>query len=115
MLSSNQAKAIELMAYRGFTQEEAAQEIRVHRNTITNWKKNDEFSNSLEKVTMQSLKVAAVVALRVMVGLLSSQSEDIRFKASKDILDRTGYKKDINFIVTVGKKLEDWLEDDSIE
>jgi len=110
MLNSTQTKAIELLAFKGLTQAEVAQELNIHRNTITNWKKNDEFFAELEKANKQNLKIASVIALRVMIGLLSSESEEIRFKAAKDIMDRSFQKKE-GLKLEVVKRLEDWFED----
>lgn len=109
MLNSNQNKAIELLAFKGLTQAEVAQELNIHRNTITNWKKDDEFFITLEKANKQNLKISSIIALRVMIGLLSSDNDDIRFKASKDILDRTYGKNDSISVNVSTRKLEDFL------
>jgi DNA-binding XRE family transcriptional regulator len=105
MLSSNQLKAIELLAYSFMTQEEVSQKLKIHRNTITNWKKNEEFSKALDREVRKSLNNTGVMALRVIVGLLNSQKEEMRFRAAKDILDRIGYK------TIVSTKMETKYED----
>lgn len=107
MLSSNQIKAVELLAYNLMTQEAVAQKLRVHKNTISNWKKNNEFANALYLEGKKSMNNAGVIALRVMVGLLTSEKEEIRLRSAKDILDRIGYK--VLITPEVDKKLEDVL------
>lgn len=107
MLSSNQRKAIELLVYRHMTQEAVSQKLEIHPNTISNWKKNEEFANALYLEGKKSMNNAGVIALRVMVGLLTSEKEEIRFKSAKDILDRIGYK--VLITPEVDKKLEDVL------
>lgn len=109
MLSSIQSKAIELLTFKGLSQSEVAQELNIHRNTITNWKKNDEFFAELDRANRQNLKIASVIALRVMIGLLTSDNEEIRFKAAREIMDRSIDKKE-GFKLEVVKSLEDWFD-----
>ena len=109
MLNSKQIQAIVLLTCEHKTQAQAAQMLQIHRNTITNWKKNEEFVTELENAIRQSIKFASVTALRIMAGLLCSPNERLRFQVAKDILDRAGYKS-IGSLVTQEKlKLEDLL------
>ena len=109
MLNSKQFKASELLAFNHLTQEEVSQEIGVHKNSITNWKKNPEFLEELEKALRQNLKLTAIGALRVIVGLLNSPNEQIRLSAAKDILDRAGFKPGEYIEVKTQRRLEDIL------
>ena len=92
MLSKSQIKCIELMITSDKSNSKIAQEIGVHRNTISNWLKNEEFLNEKSKFIKTQLQSSAGKALRTMVKLLNAKNEQVRYNAAKDILDRTGHK-----------------------
>lgn len=95
-LSRNQIKAIEILAFEGATQREVATRLELHENTITNWKKDNQFIRELDKANRQSINAASSKALGVMLSLLKADSEMVQYNAAKDILDRAGYKPSDN-------------------
>lgn len=92
MLKPKQMKAIALMVYEDKTQKEVSQLLKVHENTISNWKKDKAFLEALDKEVKNRLASTSVLALRTMVGLLTCKSDIVKFNAAKDLLDRTGFK-----------------------
>ncbi|MCC8039155.1 MAG: hypothetical protein LIP02_13635 [Bacteroidales bacterium] len=100
MLNSEQQKCIELMVSGNMTQREIAKEIDVAPETISRWKRTDEFIDTYNSAVRQNIQDAASDALRTMVSLLKARSELVRFNAAKDILDRAGFKPEDNINLT---------------
>lgn len=96
MLNPKQCKCIELMTAGDRTQKEIADILRVSENTITNWKKNEEFIAEYTLALKNSMKDVAAKAFLTEVTLLRARSEMVRLMAAKDILDRAGFKPDDN-------------------
>lgn len=92
MLSTLKLKCIELMITTDKTQKSIAKEIDVAEKTIIEWKKDPEFKEELETQTRKYFKELARQAQKVMRELLKDKNSSVRFQASKDILDRAGYK-----------------------
>ena len=57
VLNPKQMKCIELMALGDRTQKQIAEEIKVSENTISNWRKNDEFNVAYTTALKDSIKV----------------------------------------------------------
>lgn len=74
------------------TQKQIAEELNVSVQTIINWKKKDEFIEFKDDYQRKYLNNLAAKAIRTMDKLLTSDSDQVRYNAAKDILDRTGYK-----------------------
>ena len=70
---------------------EIAGEIDVNRSTISRWKHNDKFREGFKGYQAEHLSKQVPKALQTMINLLDAKSELVRYQASKDILDRTGY------------------------
>ena len=70
---------------------EIAAEIDVNRSTISRWKHNDKFREGFKGYQAEHLSKQVPKALQTMINLLDAKSELVRYQASKDILDRTGY------------------------
>lgn len=70
---------------------EIASEIDVNRSTISRWKNNDKFREGFKGYQVEYLSNQVPKALQTMINLLDAKSELVRFQASKDILDRSGY------------------------
>ena len=94
MLNPKQKKCIELMVLGDRTQKQIAELINVSENTITNWKKDNEFCAEYTDSLKSSMKDVAAKAFQTEVKLLSARSEMVRLMAAKDILDRAGFKAD---------------------
>ena len=74
------------------TQQQIAKELKISEQTICNWKKDEEFATELKERTKACIQLLAPKAIRTMEKLLTSDSDNVRFSAAKDILDRTGFK-----------------------
>lgn len=92
MLKPKQKKCIELLVEGRLKQCEIAETINVSRKTISEWKRNEEFAAALKSALNLSVRSLAPRAIKTMNELLDSGSENVRFMAAKDILDRTGFK-----------------------
>ena len=98
-----------------YTQAQIARELKISEQTICNWKKDEEFSSECSKHLRISLKTLVPKAVKTMEDLLESESDNVRFSAAKDILDRTGFKPSDNInvngtIVAEQSKLDDLIK-----
>ena len=92
MLKPKQKKCIEMLICGQYTQAQIAKELKISEQTICNWKKNEEFAAELTEDMRICIQTLAPKAIRTMEKLLNSDSDNVRFSAAKDILDRTGFK-----------------------
>ena len=92
MLNPKQTQCIKLMIDGTMTQKQIASEIGVSENTITNWKKNDDFMAAYNEGLKESMKYIASVAFQTQRELLGARSEMVRYLVAKDMLDRAGFK-----------------------
>lgn len=93
MLTPKQKKCIELMVQGDLQQKEIATLIKVSEQTICNWKKTvPEFMQEYNRLLKQSIQSVASKAFHTQTRLLNAKSEMVRYMASKDILDRAGFK-----------------------
>lgn len=98
-----------------YTQAQIARELKISEQTICNWKKDEEFSSELSKQLRVCVQTLAPKAVKTMEDLLESESDNVRFSAAKDILDRTGFKPSDNInvngtIVAEQSKLDDLIK-----
>lgn len=99
MLKPKQTKCIEMLAIGQYTQAQIAKELKISEQTICNWKKNSEFATELNEKIRICIQTLAPKAVNTMEKLLNSDSDNVRFSAAKDILDRTGFKPSDNINV----------------
>lgn len=92
MLKRKQYAAIEILVQESISQTELANRLGVHRHTIANWFRTEEFLAELNKAVKKNLDRSCAEALNTMLSLLHSDSDSVRYNAAKDILDRTGFK-----------------------
>lgn len=92
VMDNNMEKAIHLMVYTTLTQREIAEKLDVCEETISRWKKRDDFKSKKKEEEREFLFELTSLAMRTMRELLNSNSDYVRFQAAQDILDRTGYK-----------------------
>lgn len=90
-LTKKQQEYIRLKNETELAEGEIAVEIDVNRSTISRWKHNDKFREGFKGYQAEHLSKQVPKALQTMINLLDAKSELVRFQASKDILDRTGY------------------------
>ncbi|MBM0762776.1 phBC6A51 family helix-turn-helix protein [Staphylococcus epidermidis] len=90
-LTKKQQEYIRLKNETDLAEGEIAVEIDVNRSTISRWKHNDKFREGFKGYQAEHLSKQVPKALQTMINLLDAKSELVRFQASKDILDRTGY------------------------
>ncbi len=96
MLNPKQIKCLNMMVYGDMKQKDIAEKLKVSENTITNWKKNDEFRTAYVAELKNSMRDVAAKAFKTEVKLLEARSESVRLMAAKDILDRAGFKPEEN-------------------
>lgn len=93
MLNKKQKKCVELLISGKFKQAQVAEQCDVTRETVNKWlNHNEEFKKEYEKAMSESIQSLAPKAKYTMSKLLDAESENVRFQAAKDILDRTGFK-----------------------
>lgn len=110
MLKGKQRKCLELMLTGNFTQKEIAEKIGVTEQTITNWKKKDEFAEEYNAALKKRINLHAAVAFKTETELLrSADSDSVRLNAAKDILDRAGFKSrdEISLIQSADESLKE--------
>ena len=87
-LKARQLAYIEfLLANPMMTNLEAAKQIGVNRNTISEWKKNPEFQAEYKKRVQEKWEGSELLAMETVQNLARSGD----FKAAKYILDSLGY------------------------
>lgn len=114
MLKPKQKKCIEMLVCGAYSQVQIARELKISEQTICNWKKDEEFAKELQEQMRICVQTLAPKAIKTMEALLNSDSDNVRFSAAKDILDRTGFKPSDNInvnsnIATEQSKLADIL------
>ena len=92
MLNPKQRKCIEFMIEGNMTQKQMAEQLNVTENTISNWKKNEEFMSEYNTTLKSNINAVAAKAFSTQMKLLSARSEMVKYMVSKDILDRAGFK-----------------------
>lgn len=90
-LTKKQQEYIRLKNETDLAEGEIAVEIDVNRSTISRWKHNDKFREGFKGYQAEHLSKQVPKALQTIINLLDAKSELVRYQASKDILDRTGY------------------------
>ena len=76
-----------IIAYPSAPNVDLADMVGVNRNTITQWKRNEEFQDALQQRLHEIWKESESIAIRSMRNLAIEGD----FKASKYILDSLGY------------------------
>lgn len=92
MLSEKQQKCIILMITTNKTQKQIAKEIQISENSISEWKKDKEFKDEIQRQMKDNFGSLAIGAQQELKKLLKSKNENIKMQAIKDVLDRAGYK-----------------------
>jgi transcriptional regulator with XRE-family HTH domain len=92
--NSKWQKCIEMMILGNMTQKQIAEELHVSENTISSWKKNENFVSEYTAALKSSMKEVAAKAFLTETKLLNARSEMVRLLTAKDILDRAGFKAD---------------------
>lgn len=90
-LSEKQQEYIKIKSETQSADKVIAEKLNIHQNTISRWKKSDEFMRGLRGYTADQIEKVAPKAVKRMVELMYAKSELVSFQAAKDILDRTGY------------------------
>ena len=80
------------MVTSGKTQKQIAKEIQISENTISEWKRNKEFKEEIQKQMRENFGSLAIEAQQKLKKLLNSKNENIQIQAIKDVLDRAGFK-----------------------
>ena len=120
-MTGKQEKALELLVAGEFKNyDEVADELKISVRTLYNWRKNEEFSKELTRRINIKIGGIAPRALRRIEKILDAKDDHVALLASKDILDRAGYKANdkldvhtdanVNSVVSVSFEgdLNDW-------
>lgn len=91
VLKPKQKKCIEYMIEGNLKDKEIAEKINVAPKTICEWKKQKEFQEEYDRQIRENIRYAAGKAFNRQKQLLKSRGM-VAFMASKDILDRAGFK-----------------------
>mgnify|MGYP001770868646 CR=1 FL=1 len=98
-LTKKQMEVAKLIAEGYLTQREIAEKVDVREETISRWKKQEEFQKAIDDFTAEmkkdierKLMSMAPEALRQLRKLLNAKSEMVRLQAIKDVLDRLDIK-----------------------
>ncbi len=106
MLNEKQQKCIILMVTSSKTQKQIAKEIQISENTISEWKRNKEFKEEIQKQMRENFGSLAIEAQQKLKKLLNSKNENIQIQAIKDVLDRAGFKPVEKAEITAESKVE---------
>lgn len=90
-LPKKQQEYIKIKAETGKKDKDIAKEISTNATTLTRWKKRADFQAGMRGFQANYLEKAVPKAMSTMIDLLDARSELVKFQASKDIMDRTGY------------------------
>lgn len=91
-MTNKMLKAVNLMIETNLSQRDIAKELDVAEETVSRWKKREDFKEKLREEQNNFLSELTRPAMRTMLELLDSPSDYVRCQAAQDILDRTGYK-----------------------
>lgn len=92
-MKPKQLKALEMLVKGDYrTYEEAAEILKISPKTLYNWRKDEEFAREYDERIRIKLGGMAARAAKRIDELIDSANPDVAFRASKDVLDRTGYK-----------------------
>lgn len=120
MLKPKQKKCIEMLVCGAYSQAQIARELKISEQTICNWKKDSEFAKELQEQMRICVQTLAPKAIKTMESLLNSDSDNVRFSAAKDILDRTGFKPQEKIEISKSidesiREMEDYLNEQKCE
>lgn len=91
MLNEKQLKAVWMLA-QGWNNKAIAKECKVSENTVSNWRKTDEFKKEYDKAIHEIFTQLASEAVNTIADLMrNSSNPTVRLNASKDILSRGGF------------------------
>ncbi len=90
-MTTKREKVAKLMVYTDLTQKEIGRQINVSENTITRWKKQEDFQKLLKENEKSYMKDLVAPAMRGLKDLINATSEFVKLEAVKTILDRAGY------------------------
>ena len=100
MLKPKQIKCLKLIVSGRLSMQEIADVCKVSRQTIYEWRKDKEFQDEHDKMLRNEIQYIAPKALRRELSLLNSKNEMVALNASKDLLDRAGFKAEDKVEIT---------------
>lgn len=109
MLKKEHYECINLMIC-GYEQQDIAEVLHVTKQTITNWKKREDFQKEYDAAVRKGISYHAGEAIKTMFYLMrNAKQESVRYAAARDILDRAGYKAESNLNLNIerSEKLND--------
>lgn len=114
-MKAKQIKAMDMLISGNYTTCEIAEELKISRKTLYNWRTDEEFDAEFRHRLSLKLGAIAPKAVKRIDKLIDSETERIALDASRDILDRTGFKADTGLnisgalpvVISGGDELED--------
>lgn len=92
-LTPKQLEAIQLMVYKCIPEYQVCKDVGICPNTLTKWKRQDEFKEELRHETERHLGFLAQKAVKRMGELMDSGNESVALGACKEVLNKSGYKE----------------------
>ena len=92
MLTDKQKLVINLLVYEAKMKKEAAAQVGVKPQTISEWFKDEEFRSTYDESMRARITEIASKANEVIYELMgSAKSETVRLNAAKEFVSRAGY------------------------
>jgi predicted DNA-binding protein YlxM (UPF0122 family) len=125
LMSIKHQRVIHMYLSGGYSTQDIATALGYSKQYVTNLLcspdiKNaiNEFQKQEDELILQSIKALRVKAMQKMGQLIDSNMDAIAYQASRDILDRTGFKgvdkKEVNVNVTFEQQLKEVLSEEDI-
>lgn len=92
IMASKKQKAASMLVCTNLTQRQIAKELDMREETISRWKKDDEFKSLVKKYEKEFFMDLVGPAMRGLKELVNANSEFVKLEAVKTILDRAGYE-----------------------
>lgn len=121
LLNPKQQRFVHLYLSGGYSVTKIAKLLNMSQSGIRRWLKDDtirgiieQYQQDEDEIVKQGLKALRLKALYRMSDLVDSKVDGIAWQASKDILDRTGYKpstkQEVNIEVTFEQQIKELAE-----
>lgn len=91
-MASKKEKAAAMLVCTNLSQRDIANKLDMREETLSRWKKDEDFKKLIKKNEQQYMKELVAPAMRGLKDLVDAQSEFVKLEAIKTILDRAGYE-----------------------
>ena len=84
-------QAAALLLAKGYTEQETADTIHVHRVTVARWKADDDFMLEVDKLTLLTGIALRAERLRIAARVIRQKVEEEKIRTHRDLLDWMKY------------------------